>query len=85
MPSLNFLKGDRRPAAHGEAIEVATQPTDTILDDKEAVVPDQNAQAGVQKIEAVTLVWTKWSLAALLIKYVTRRTHRLQLADGILS
>lgn len=69
MAPLNFLKGNDRTPATSEAIEV-TQPVDTIQDDKEAVVPDQNAQAGVQKIEAVTLVWTKWSLAALLIKYV---------------
>ncbi|KAJ4337654.1 hypothetical protein N0V95_008283 [Ascochyta clinopodiicola] len=30
-------------------------------------VPDHDAQRGVQKIEATTLAWSKWSLAALLI------------------
>jgi hypothetical protein len=34
------------------------------------ILPNQDAQLGVRKIEAVTLSWTKISLAALLIKYV---------------
>lgn len=34
-------------------------------------VPSPDVQLGVQKIEAVTLAWTKASLAALLIKYVS--------------
>ena len=34
------------------------------------LVPDLDAQHGIQKIEAVTLSWSKASLAALLIKYV---------------
>lgn len=37
----------------------------------EDVVPTQDAQTGVQKIEAVTLTWTKKSLAGLLILYVS--------------
>jgi hypothetical protein len=32
------------------------------------MLPSQDAQAGVRKIEAVTLTWTKSSLALLLIK-----------------
>ena len=35
----------------------------------EELVPAADAQRGIQKIEAVTLSWTKWSLAALLFKY----------------
>lgn len=31
---------------------------------------DPDAQRGVQKIEAVTSAWSKWSLAGLLFKYV---------------
>lgn len=34
-------------------------------------VPDYGAQRGIQKIEATTLAWSKCSLAAVLIKYVT--------------
>ena len=37
--------------------------------DEKAAVPSQDAQLGVQKIEAVTLAWTKKSLAGLLVKY----------------
>lgn len=33
-------------------------------------VPSEDAQRGVQRIEAVTLVWTKKSLAGMLISYV---------------
>jgi hypothetical protein len=36
------------------------------LNDKD-VVPTEDAQHGVQKMEAVTLAWTKKSLAAMLI------------------
>ena len=34
----------------------------------EEAIPAQDAQQGIQKIEAVTLTWGKKSLAALLIK-----------------
>lgn len=60
-----------------------TVPTDTVVTDaitadeavidlKEAgLVPNPNAQNGVQQIEAVTLAWSKKWLAALLILYVS--------------
>jgi hypothetical protein len=38
----------------------------------EEAVPAGDAQHGIQKIEAVTLTWSKKSLAALLVKYVRR-------------
>lgn len=45
---------------------------DETFPDKEAneALPDHNAQGGIQKMEAVTLVWTKTSLIFLLTKYV---------------
>jgi hypothetical protein len=33
-------------------------------------IPSQHAQLGVQKIEAITLSWSKLGLVALLVKYV---------------
>lgn len=46
------------------------------------VVPTADAQHGIQKIEAVTLTWSKKSLAALLIKYVfDHPTAILHIAD----
>lgn len=36
-----------------------------------ANTPDLNAQSGVQKVEAVTLAWTKTSLACAFVWYVT--------------
>lgn len=32
--------------------------------------PSEDVQGGVQKIQAVTLVWSKWSLIAVLCLYV---------------
>ena len=52
-----------------EIQQVDLRPSAT-NDDPEKVAPDQNAQHGVQQIEAVTLVWTKTSLATLLIWFV---------------
>jgi hypothetical protein len=40
----------------------------------EKAIPASDAQHGIQKIEAVTLTWSKKSLAALLAKYVRRHT-----------
>lgn len=36
--------------------------------DEKDIVPSEDVQRGVQKIEAVTLAWTKKSLVALLVK-----------------
>lgn len=38
--------------------------------DPEKIAPDHDVQRGVQQIEAVTLTWTKTSLAAILIWFV---------------
>lgn len=66
--------GKGQGETRNDAVEVSpNMEGDTPEEDKEAMAPDQNAQAGVQKIEAVTLVWTKRSLAALLIKYAPFR------------
>ncbi|KAJ4305875.1 hypothetical protein N0V90_001408 [Kalmusia sp. IMI 367209] len=49
----------------GNVVDASTEPED--LKPFPDQVPDFDAQHGVQKIEAVTLSWTKASLAALLI------------------
>lgn len=36
----------------------------------EKALPDENAQKGVQDVEAVTLSWSKSALIAVFIKYV---------------
>lgn len=41
------------------------------VDGIDASLPTQDAQYGVQKIEAVALAWTKKSLAGLLVSYVS--------------
>ncbi|KAF7553465.1 hypothetical protein G7Z17_g3593 [Cylindrodendrum hubeiense] len=78
MSFLNKLAG-RKTAddAQHDAIDAETQvvtndketgPIDKVSsEDLDASMPDKDAQRGVQKIEAVTLVWTKKSLAGLLI------------------
>ncbi|KAE9969969.1 hypothetical protein EG328_006531 [Venturia inaequalis] len=50
--------------ASGKENNTATVASETESGD--AALPDTNAQRGVQKIEAVTAAWSKWSLAALL-------------------
>ncbi|KAH6629852.1 putative siderophore-dependent iron transporter [Boeremia exigua] len=49
----------------GAKIDTAAEPEDLKAFPDE--VPDYDAQRGVQQIEATTLTWSKWSLAALLI------------------
>ena len=51
----------------GEIIDTPGEPED--LKPFPDAIPDLDAQHGIQKIEAVTLSWSKASLAALLIKY----------------
>ena len=38
-------------------------------------LPDYDAQRGIQKIEATTLAWGRWSLVALLVKCVESPTQ----------
>lgn len=61
-------------------IEADIRPTSPVGGDPEKpaddAVPAQDAQLGVQKIEAVTLSWSKLGLIALLVKYVTCLTHQ---------
>lgn len=53
----------------GGKIEAHAEPEDLKAFPEET--PDYDAQRGIQKIEATTLAWGKWSLVALLVKYVT--------------
>ncbi|VDB95246.1 unnamed protein product [Peniophora sp. CBMAI 1063] len=55
------------PMVVEDSLEKMESTSDVEAHNPENVTPDQNAQRGVQEIEAVTLVWTKTSLAALLI------------------
>lgn len=85
MSILDKIKAGVGPKeAQPEATE-APVVTDTAIDtDKEKAgldqdindaidssAPDQNASQGVQEIQAVTLVWSKGSLAALLCLYAS--------------
>lgn len=47
-------------------------------------LPDYDAQRGVQKIEATTLAWGRWSLVALLVKCVKLSTTG-EIADHLLA
>lgn len=44
--------------------------------------PAENVQSGVQKIEAVTLAWSKSSVYVLLVLYVHRGAKRLCIANN---
>lgn len=76
---------ERAQAPNFEDVEIqqvanarTAEKTDTAVDANvekdpkdEIETPTHDAQLGVQKIEAITLAWTKKSLAALLIMYVS--------------
>lgn len=64
---------------NGDAVAMTEQKTAVGADDNadedlkdEVERPDADAQFGVQKVQAITLAWTKKSLAALLILYAMR-------------
>lgn len=70
--------GDAEAAAPAADLEIQAAPATAgadggaIYDDEKNAIPDElvpskNAQLGVQKIQAVTLTWTKGYLAACLI------------------
>lgn len=61
---------------NGDVVAMTEQKTAVAADDNadedlkdEVERPDADAQLGVQKVQAITLAWTKKSLAALLILY----------------
>lgn len=78
-PSKGEESEPQAPAATDD-LEIQRAPETTAVDEKnpngadaadgdlkpDLELPDAEAQRGVQKIEAVTLTWTKKSLAALL-------------------
>jgi len=73
-------------------IQVVPATTDTgDLDDtpiekaQDDAVPSQDAQLGVQKVEAVTLAWSKRWLAALLIKSVSVFVTRTYPSKAIIN
>jgi hypothetical protein len=75
--ALNDIEG--RPVAHDvgsrhdnkEAIHRAGSPEEgSQVKSHEEAMPSEDAQNGVKKIEAVTLAWSKKSLAGVLILYV---------------
>ena len=65
------------PTAQDAEIQAAPNTVEAGLPDEghpeklHDAVPSPDVQLGVQKIEAVTLAWSKASLAALLVKYAT--------------
>ncbi|KAI1612471.1 siderochrome-iron transporter MirB [Exophiala viscosa] len=54
-------------ASHDKETRTGLPETTTEVASQEEKIPAQDAQVGVQKIEAVTLTWSKKSLAAILI------------------
>jgi hypothetical protein len=48
-------------------------------------LPDYDAQRGIQKIEATTLAWGRWSLVALLVKCVESSTKKCRCGQTYLT
>jgi hypothetical protein len=57
----------------GNAVDTFANPEDPKALPNE--LPDYDAQRGIQKIEATTLAWGRWSLVALLVKCVGSSTQ----------
>lgn len=61
-----------------QAVEVDVED-DAVRKVEEATTPSKDAQQGVQNVEAVTLTWTKTSLALAFAWYVSSRSSLLLL------
>lgn len=57
-------------AAPAEADEGVLGEDDGDAEKRDLEMPGQDLQQGVQDVEAITLSWSKWHLAAVLFKYV---------------
>lgn len=57
-------------AAPAEADEGVIGEDDGDAEKRDLEMPGQDLQQGVQDVEAITLSWSKWHLAAVLFKYV---------------
>jgi hypothetical protein len=68
--------------------EPRREMTNVDIDEEEAVrkveaanMPDHSAQSGVRNVEAVTLTWTKTSLACAFVWYVSNPSNLLEWID----
>lgn len=69
VTSTNQTTEVNRDASNIEAGKEGAVGQDDWVKVPEDAMPAQDAQQGIEKIEAVTLTWKKSSLALLLIKY----------------
>jgi hypothetical protein len=58
---------EKNKADKEAGVVTTTNPTDS---DSESYKPDEDFQRGVQQIEAITSVWSKWHLIAAYVMYV---------------
>lgn len=67
---LSSVENPNSPVASKTAATDSREAGGEFTDKDVEALPSRDAQRGVQNIQAVTLAWTKKSLAALLILYV---------------
>lgn len=72
MESINAIQPGAQPAREPEKEfdNVNMEEDDAVRKVEEATTPDHSAQKGVRNVEAVTLTWTKTSLACAFVWYV---------------
>ena len=60
---------EKNKADKEAGVITTTNPTDS---DSESYKPDEDFQRGVQQIEAITSVWSKWHLIAAYVMYASK-------------
>jgi hypothetical protein len=70
MDSIATVQPGTEPTHDKNINEIGVDEEDAIRKVEEANMPSQSAQEGVREVEAVTLAWTKTSLACAFVWYV---------------
>jgi hypothetical protein len=75
MDSIAAVQPGTEPTGEMKVNHVDVDEEDVIRKVEEANMPSQSAQEGVREVEAVTLSWTKTSLACAFIWFVSTLLH----------
>jgi hypothetical protein len=70
MDSIATVQPGTEPTRDKNIHEIDVDEEDAIRKVEEANMPSQSAQEGVREVEAVTLAWTRTSLACAFVWYV---------------
>ena len=77
MDSIAAVQPGTEPTRQKSIDVVDVDEEDAIRKVEEANMPSVSAQEGVREVEAVTLAWTKTSLACAFLWYVARTSNHI--------